>query len=58
MDKIYKFDFETRTWTKRTCMGGLDTWTFGHAAKRGTSIFALGTRALTEAETPVEVICR
>ena len=55
MDALHVFDFEHRTWSKRACNGGHETWTFGHAVKRGRSLFALGTLALSEAETAVEV---
>lgn len=55
MDAMFRFEFGSRKWIKQTCSGGHAAWTFGHAAKRGQSIFAFGTGALSDAETPIEV---
>ena len=43
MDKLYSFNFESRTWTMRHCKRLLPSWTFGHAVRRKRSIFAYGS---------------
>ena len=43
MDKAFFFDFESRTWSSRACKDVLPSWSFGHATKRGRSIFAIGS---------------
>lgn len=43
MDKVFFFEFESRTWSARPCKDVLPSWSFGHATKRGRSIFALGS---------------
>lgn len=43
MDRVFFFDFESRTWSQRMCKDVLPTWLFGHATKRGRSIFAFGS---------------
>lgn len=43
MDKAFFFDFESRTWSSRACKDVLPSWSFGHATKRGRSIFAVGS---------------
>ncbi|CAK0782930.1 hypothetical protein CVIRNUC_006125 [Coccomyxa viridis] len=43
MDKLYSFNFESRTWSMRHCKRLLPSWTFGHAVRRKRSIFAYGS---------------
>ena len=43
MDRMFFFDFDSRTWSCRMCACLLPAWTFGHATKRGRSIFAFGS---------------
>jgi hypothetical protein len=43
MDRVFFFDFESRTWSSRMCKDVLPSWVFGHATKRGRSIFAFGS---------------
>ena len=58
MEKIWFFDFEQRSWSNKTCTGGLPSWSFGHAHKRGKHLLAYGTptppteESLLEASTP------
>jgi hypothetical protein len=43
MDRVFFFDFDSRAWSCRMCAGLLPPWTFGHATKRGRSVFAFGS---------------
>ena len=43
MDRVYFFDFDSRAWSCRMCTELLPPWTFGHATKRGRSIYAFGS---------------
>ncbi len=43
MDKVFFFEFESRQWTSRSCKDVLPQWLFGHATKRGRSVFAVGS---------------
>ncbi|CAL8470672.1 g10214 [Coccomyxa elongata] len=43
MDKVFFFEFESRQWSSRTCKDVLPQWSFGHATKRGRSVFAVGS---------------
>ena len=43
MDKLYSFNFDSRTWSMRHCKRLLPSWTFGHAVRRKRSIFAYGS---------------
>ena len=43
MDRVFFFEFESRAWSCRMCAELLPPWTFGHATKRGRSIFAFGS---------------
>lgn len=43
MDKLYCFNFESRTWSTRHCKKLLPSWTFGHAVRRKRTIFAYGS---------------
>ena len=43
MDKLYCFNFDSRTWSMRHCKRLLPSWTFGHAVRRKRSIFAYGS---------------
>ena len=43
MQRIWFFDFETRTWSSRIATGGSTEWTFGHAIKRGRHMYMYGT---------------
>lgn len=45
MDRVFLFDFDSRTWSCRMCKNVQPQWTFGHAVKRGRSIFAFGSPA-------------
>lgn len=50
MERIWFFDFETRTWSSRITSGGREKWTFGHAIKRGRYMYAYGTHQLSSQE--------
>ena len=56
MEKIWFFEFETRTWTTRTCTGGLPSWSFGHAIKRGKHLLAYGTTSPAQSQGFLEVL--
>ncbi len=43
MDKVFFFEFESRQWSSRTCKDVLPQWSFGHATKRGRSVFTVGS---------------
>jgi len=55
MEKIWFFDFEQRSWSSKTCTGGLSSWSFGHAHKRGKHLLAYGTPAPPAEEGYLEV---
>lgn len=55
MEKIWFFDFETRTWSSKSCIGGLSSWSFGHAHKRGKHLLAYGMSSPTQAHGSLEV---
>lgn len=56
MDALYIFSFESQTWQKRACHGGHESWTFGHAARRGKFLYAFGTRRVADGtDSPIEV---
>ena len=48
MEKVWFFDFETRTWSNKSCTGGLQSWSFGHAHKRGKHLLAYGATSLSQ----------
>lgn len=43
MDRVFFFDFDSRTWSSRATKDNLPGWTFAHATKRGRCVFALGS---------------
>lgn len=55
MEKVWFFDFETRTWSSKNCTGGLQSWSFGHAHKRGKHLLAYGTTSASQSQGFLEV---
>lgn len=55
MDRLGVFDFESRTWSTLMLKGSLPTWTFGHATKRGSYLWAFGCVARIGEEAAIEV---
>ena len=57
MQRIWFFEFETRTWSSRTTTGGSTDWTFGHAIKRGRHMYVYGTHHPVSTEESLASVC-
>jgi hypothetical protein len=43
MGQIWYFDFENAVWVAKKTQGGLASWNFSHATKRGDTVYAVGS---------------